>query len=112
MKHDPAMQVQSITNYYQLLDWLNGCILKAEPQRPINSGLVKTATWIQEEVRDTGRFSMDAAMGGEMFDSIFDSVMDSTSSPISAVGLIDFASAACGEMAEHEEVTIEDVSRS
>jgi hypothetical protein len=44
-------------------------------------------------------------------DSIFVSVMDSTSSPVSAVGLIGFASAAFCEMAEHEEVTIEDVNR-
>jgi hypothetical protein len=111
MKHDPAKQVQSVTDPYQLLDWLNGCILKSEPQRPINSGLVKTATWILEEVRDTGHFAMDPAMWGEMVDSIFVSVMDSTSSPVSAVKLIGFASAVCGEMAEHEEVSIEDVNR-
>jgi hypothetical protein len=111
MKHDPARQVQFITDHCQLLYWLNGCILESEPQRPINGGLVKTATWILEEVRDTGHFSIDPAMWGEMIDSILDSVMDSTSSPVSAVGLIGFASAACGEMAEHEEVTIEDVNR-
>jgi hypothetical protein len=111
MKRDPAKQVLSIADHYQLLDWLNDCILQSEPQRPINSGLVKTAMWILEEVRDTGHFAMDPAMWGEMIDSIFVSVMDSTSSPVSAVGLIGFASTAFGEVAEDGEVTIEDVNR-